>query len=244
MATPLNNSLLKGFEVLALVTRDRPDLTAAILMADLGMNAATAHRFLTTLEEAGALAPVRRGTYRLSPRLTDLGRLAEETNPLPQQVQPQIEALAAALGESVMLCRPGRRGPVSIAVATAPRPFAMGFRVGTTVSLAQSAQGRLCLADMTPPERERALRAADADPGLLAALTPALDRIRATGLAHNEGTAEPDIGAIAAPVRDRRGQIALTLSVFGPLARFAADFRARAAGPLLATAEGIAARLG
>lgn len=234
MSTPLNHSLLKGFEVLGLFSRDRPEITAAALVEELEMNAATAHRFLATLEEAGAIAAVRRGAYRLSHATAELGRLAEDTNPLVGQIQPLIDALAADLGESVMVCRLARRGPVCIAVAIAPRPFALGFRTGTVLGLANSAQGRLFLAQMTPAERAEALDGAlpDAD----------LDAILAEGIAQNAGSAEPDVGAVAVPVR-AGGAVPLTLSTFGPLGRFTPAFRAAAVPRLRAAAAEIGRRL-
>lgn len=233
MSTPLNHSLLKGFEILGLFGRDRPEITAREVAAELDTNAATAHRFLATLEEAGAISAVRRGVYRLSHMTAELGRLAEETNPLVRQVQPVLDALAADLGESVMACRLARRGPVSIAVATAPRPFAMGFRTGTVLGLGNSAQGRLFLAFMRPEER-----------AALAPEVPAadLDAIRRAGHAENAGSAEPDIGAVAVPVLGDGAPI-LTLSMFGPLSRLTQDLRARAAPRLAAAAADLARRL-
>lgn len=231
MTTPLNASLLKGFEILGLFSRERPEISAREVVEELDTNTATAHRFLATLEEAGAISAVRRGTYRLSHMTAELGRLAEETNPLVAQVQPVLDALAADLGESVMACRLGRRGPICIAVATAPRPFAMGFRTGTILGLANSAQGRLFLAHMCADDR-----AAFAD------LPADLDAIRAAGVAQNDGSAEPDIGAVAVPVLSG-GAAILTLSMFGPLTRLSPEVRARAVPRLKAAAADLARRL-
>lgn len=235
MATPLNHSLLKGFEILGLFSRDRPEITAQVVVDELGTNAATAHRFLATLEEAGAVSPVRRGVYRLSHRAAELGRVAEATNPLLGQVQPVLDQLAADLGESVMACRLARRGPVSVAVATAPRAFAMGFRVGTLLGLGNTAQGRLFLAWMAPADRAALVPEA-------ASMAGDLDEIRRAGVAQNTGTAEPDVGAVAVPVVSG-GAVILTLSMFGPLGRFTPDLRARAAPRLQAAAADLARRL-
>lgn len=242
MSTPLNGSLLKGFEILGLFSRDRPEIGAPVLMAELDMNAATAHRFLATLEEAGAITLARRGVYRLGMAMAELGRLAEETNPLVRQVQPLLDQLAADLGESVMLCRLGRRGPVSVAVAVAQRPFTMGFRVGAVLGLLSSAQGRLWLAEMTAEDRLRAL-GDDGARDELEAIAPELQAIRAAGIAQNEGHAEPDVGAVAVPVRNGQGVMVLSLSMFGPLGRLTPHCRAAAAPRLMEAARDIGRRM-
>ena len=246
MSTPLNGSLLKGFEILGLFSRERPEIDAATVMAELEMNGATAHRFLATLEEAGAIASVRRGLYRLSHTTAELGRLAEETNPLARQVQPLLDQLSASLQESVMICRFSRRGPVCIAVATAQRAFALSFRIGEVLDLLRSAQGRLWLADLSRPDREKTVQAAGLPMDQLGPLQDELDRIRAAGLAENLGSVEADVGAVSVPVRQGaggKGELVLTLSVFGPLRRFTGDLRSRAAPELRSTAVEIARRL-
>ena len=241
MTTPLNGSLLKGFEILHLFSRERPEVGAATLQAELGMNAATAHRFLATLEEAGALFCVRRGLYRLGPATAEMGRLAEETNPYAHHVQPLVDRLRTELSESVMVCRLGRHGPTCVAVAAAERPITVSVRVGTDVGLATTAQGKVWLADLPADVRERTLDRMAAeevrpDPTELAL-------IRAQGFARNAGSAEPDIGAVAVPIRNTLGAIILTLSSFGPLGRITDDFLVRAVPVLKQAAAEIAARL-
>ena len=228
MSTPLNGSLLRGFEILGLFTADRPEITAALVQKELGLNAATAHRFLATLEAAGALHAVRRGAYRLGTGLIELGALAEQTNPALRRIQPILDELRDRLNESVMVCRLSRQGPTCALVATAERPITVSIRTGTTLSLLNSAQGRLWLAELSPTERatlaQRTGETPATDlPALLDAMEPELDRIRSDGVARNAGDAEPDIGAVAVPLRDRQGKVALTLSVFGPLNRFTAE---------------------
>lgn len=234
MSTPLNGSLLKGLEILALASRDRPEITAAVVQRELGMNGATAHRFLSTLEEAGALVSVRRGAYRLGMWAVELGRVAEATNPYVSLVQPRIEQLREELGESVMVCRPGRDGPTCVCVAPANRPITVGIRVGTRLDNRTSAQGKLWLADQLGAGHDRAV------PDVTEALRTELATIARQGFAENLGEAEPDIAAVAAPVRGARGDLVLTVSVFGLLSRFSADFQVRARRAVKSAAEDLA----
>lgn len=240
MATPKNNSLLKGIEILSLFSLRQTEISTALVVEQLGMNAATAHRFLMTLEHSGALRSVRRGAYVLGPRVEELASLVEATQSLAALLQPELDALSGLLNESVMACRPARHGPTCIAVAYSRRPIKVKIDVGTVLSLHNSAQGRLFLADMTPPER---VEASAGLPKEEIAAERELDSIARRGYAVNLGQNEPDIGAVSVPVRNRSGRIALTLSVFGMLSRFDQDLMRVARTELFAAAERLTPKL-
>lgn len=237
MATPLNNSLLKGIEILSLFSAARPEISAATAVQHLGMNAATAHRFLTTLQHCGAVRAVRRGQFALGPRIEELAQLVEEAGPsLADRVQPELDALCLSLDETVMACKPLASGPSCIAAAEPTRAITVSVEVGAALSLHQSAAGRLILAEMAPDARSE----------ILAALPPAeavaereLDSISRRGYAVTLGTTEPDIGALSVPVRDMAGQLKLTLSVFGLMSRFDQDLLRTARTELAAAADRI-----
>lgn len=216
MATPLNGSILKGFAILRLFTPERTELSAVDVASDLGMTNATAHRFLMSLEEAGALISYRRGHFTLSRDIEEMGRLAELTNPLAERIQPVLNRLARGLNESVMACHLGRNGPRCIAVAGSDRPISVNVNVGTVLPIAETAQGKIFLAEMSEPERADWLKKRQ---------TPTdLASIRQNGFACNYGENEPDIGAVSVPLRDKSGQLILTISTFGILSRFKPEF--------------------
>ena len=56
MATPKNNSVLKAFDILRLLARDTRPLSAQQIAEQTGATTSTAHRFLLTLEQIGAVA--------------------------------------------------------------------------------------------------------------------------------------------------------------------------------------------
>lgn len=240
MATHINATVLKAFDVLELFGPERPEITAGTVAAELGLSRATAHRFLATLEAAGVLVAVGRGVFAPGPRLTRLGRMAEELNPLVGHVQDALEAIRRDLGESAMACRLSARGPLCIAVSPADRQISVNIKTGTTLPLLTTAQGKIWLAYMSTPERAALQRRRAFEAGDLDALEPELARIRADGCAFNLGSNEPDIAALAVPVLAADGHAVLTLSVFGMLSRFDADLLQRAETKLKATA----ARLG
>ena len=197
MSTPLNGSVLKAFTILGLFNSDRSEISAAIVASELDTNIATAHRFLLSLEEAGALVSYRRGHFSLGRTIEELGRLAEASNPLVAKVQPMINELARQLEESVMVCRLGRQGPTCIAVASSERPISVNISVGTVLPITNTAQGKLWLAAMSRKDRDEWLKGADAP------TDQELQQITEQGYSQNLGENEPDIGALAVPSQEK-----------------------------------------
>ena len=230
MATKTNESLAKAFKILSLIDHNRPEITARIVVDELGLTLATAHRFLNTLVQLGALASYKRGSYCLGPRIWDLGRMEQLTNPLAQVVQPVIAAASEALNESVMASRLSRAGPICMAVARPNRPINIDVKVGAILPLHSTAQGKLWLASLSTRDRSARLAAYT-----LSATTPntvqdrtileeELRDIRTRGYAVNRGENEPDLGAVSVPVFDGQDLIVLSLSVFGLVTKFTDDF--------------------
>ena len=216
MSTLQNGSLIKAFALLDLISDQRPEVTAAVVASELDLSAATAHRYLVTLEGLGVLNMRHRGVYGLGHRIAHLGQIAERTNPLKKIVMPVIERLSHTLGESVMAGRAALGGIVCMATASAPRPISVQVEVGRTLGLTSSAQGKVWLAHQ-PAATVVALIDVTDD------LTAALRTIRRDGFARNCGETEPDIGAVAVPVLNAAKEVVLTLSVFGMISRFSDD---------------------
>ena len=239
MATPLNGSIVNGFAILSLFGDHRSEIDPAFVSKRLGMNNATAHRNLATLEHTGALRRIRRGVFALGPELERLGRLADRHNPVAKIIEPDLQALSGKLNESVMACRLSRHGPTCIAVANSNRPISVNIEVGTLLPFQRSAQGKLWLAHMNAEERAKqlsSLEVSDATTTDLAELDGELLQIRKQGFAINLGDNEPDIAAISIPVYDGDEELALTISVFGMLSRFDESFIGKAKSELIATA--------
>ncbi|NKB53781.1 MAG: helix-turn-helix domain-containing protein [Rhizobiaceae bacterium] len=227
MATPLNGSIIKGFEILSLFTEQLQQIDSALVAENLQMNNATAHRLLTTLEQVGALRSVRRGTFALGPKIERLGWLAEEANSIAAVVTPKLEALSGQLNESVMACRLSRHGPTCIAVANSRRAISVHVEVGTLLPLYRSAQGKLWLAQMSEAERSKRLSAlaiSDKDAVTHKQMDDELQRIQRQGFAVNLGENEPDIAAISMPLKNEDDQMELSISIFGMLSRFDPKF--------------------
>lgn len=247
MATPLNGSLIKAFEILGLLSEQRPQMTAADVAQTLDMSPSTAHRFLVTLEEIGALVQVRRGTYSLGHRIAELGRIAERTAPLAARIQPLIAQLSTRLNESVMAGQLTRDGVLCVATAIAARPISVNIQVGRLLALHASAQGKIWLAHMDGAERDAQIgelvRTGQLGEDDAATLRRDIEKARQDGFACNRGESEPDIGAVAVPVFAPGGALRLTLSAFGMASRFSPEYEAQIAARLSEAAQAISATI-
>lgn len=87
--------------LLGLFSTRTPELGLSELKRLAGMDKATTHRMLTALREAGMLEQhAVSKLYRLGPEVLRLARVREETFPFTTIVQPVLEELAKATGET------------------------------------------------------------------------------------------------------------------------------------------------
>src|SRR5690606_7711262 len=134
--------------ILGLFSEHRTEITAAIVVRELGLNAVTAHRFLKSLEHVGALASVDRGVYRLGYRLFDLAYRVESEPHLASRLQPVLDDLAAAANESAMATRFDGRDVFCIATGLSKHAVVFNARVGARFEAHATANGKLWLAEL------------------------------------------------------------------------------------------------
>lgn len=177
----------RAFDLLAAVT-DGGGATLSELARGAGLAPATASRLLATLVRRGLLRRDERGTYRPGLGLMQMAAAVLRGEPLYELAGPHLTALARDSGETANL---------GIAVdddrALYLRQVAGEQRVqtaawtGRTIPRAGTAMG--------------------------AALAGSVQR---DGYAVSRDSLEPDITAIAAPVRDHHGEIVAALSILAP----------------------------
>ncbi|PKR55571.1 IclR family transcriptional regulator [Thalassospira marina] len=221
MTSQLNGSVLKAFRILELFAAGRSEMTAGEVARELKINLITAHRFLHTLEQAGALRMTARGVFKLGYIFADLGeRVSREGGPAPA-LQPVLDDLARKTHEACMATRFDHDKAVCIAKALPERALYVDIRIGSQLDAYCTAHGKLWLAFMEDEKRQAYLDAARLS-SLTAttitgksALMQELARIREDGFALNDGERESDIFAIAVPVFNRNGTMVSALSTFG-----------------------------
>lgn len=227
---------MKTLALLTLVSRsDRPLRLVDVAKAS-GDSAPTTYQKLLTLVQAGWLEQAEDGRYRLSFLAVQAGQAALEQANIGERVTPLLQGLSLAVGESVSLAefsglhvRIVRRIEAEVAVRAQ-------VRVGTLLSLGNSASGRVLTAYASPDHLAELRRQG----GVLAAAS-LLAEVRAQGWAVSTGKDTPGARTLAMPVFDAGGQCAFAVSVVSPAERFQPEKWMKG---LRATAQNLTAVLG
>ena len=178
--------------------------------------------------------------------------------------------LAASTGMSVAMAVLGPLGPTVVRLEESARPLHVSLRVGTVMSLANTAIGRVFAAYVADDVRagllaQDHLRLAGADAAdvfagkaapaagtdaasALSPLTQAyaqrLAQIRADGIDTALSRPVPGINTLAAPVLDHTGSICLVLALMGPSGSFDSELAGGPARTLRAATSRLSRRFG
>ena len=101
MATPKNNSVLRAFAILRAFDEHAPEMTANEVAVKTGLNGATAHRFLLTLEDIGAVVRTPQGRFQLGMALADLGGRVSQYKVIADAAADHVATLVQELRETV-----------------------------------------------------------------------------------------------------------------------------------------------
>ncbi len=180
-----------------------------------GLAASTALRLLRTMEVAGFVSRSADGTFHPGTRVVQLGALALGRQSLVSRVQPSLQRIVASTGESAYLVI---QGPSDTAVYLAMAEGTHAIRhtswVGRAIDLEDFAVGR-------------ALRG----------------EVSSDGYVSQRDRIEPDVTAIAAPIR-WSGGIAGALNLLGPTYRIDEGTMHRYGAIVAAEAESVGTQLG
>jgi len=205
------------------------------LAAEAGMTPAKAHPYLVSFGKLGLIEQdAASGRYGLGPLAVQLGLISLQQLDPVALADAELEGLAAATGHTVGIAVWGSRGATIVRLARPPGAVYVSMRLGTVMSLRGTASGLLFAAHL-PRAQVQAVLKAEAAGGtgparLDAALGAALARVRSEGMARAQDLSLPGISAVALPVFDGRGTLALSLTAIGP----SASFDARGDGPVAA----------
>jgi DNA-binding IclR family transcriptional regulator len=231
----------------ALAHHGRP-MALKDLAREAGMAAAKAHPYLVSFGKLGLIAQDDvSGRYGLGPLAMQLGLISLQQFDPVRLATPVIAELALALNLTVAIAVWGNRGATMVRIEEAPSAVHVNMRHGTVMSLRGTASGLLFAAHLKP---ELVLDALAAETGTARArridadLARQLDEVRAQGLSRAVDALLPGISAMAAPVFDERGEIALSLTAIGPSAVFDTRLDGAVAAALRQAAADLSRRLG
>ncbi|MEU1510750.1 IclR family transcriptional regulator [Streptomyces sp. NPDC005811] len=238
----------RALSILEVLARDS-EAGVTELADELGVNKSTAWRMLATLrrhrivEQSGD-----RGKYRLG---VGLLRLAEATAPGPdllQEAQPVCRRLAADTGGTVRVSVRSETSAFCLDQVAGPSVPPPRDQVGRHFPLHATSGGKVLLAGLEDGELAEMLGVLSGGAPLTTAekaeLRAELGHVRALGYAVTADEGEADLTAVAAPVRDARGDVIAALSVSAPAFPLA-EGRVESVAPLVLTAAAeVSHRLG
>jgi DNA-binding IclR family transcriptional regulator len=255
MTTPLNrNQLIASaagtLQVLEVLSVSDKALALGDVASAIGRPKGTVHRMLATLVNTGFVAhDSENGRYRPTLKLWRLGASAVRDLELTKVAVPSLERLMADAGETVHLAvLDPTGGIVYISKVESPQSIRVQTRLGQLNPSWCTATGRVLLA-FRPEVADRVLA------GKLAQRTPktvndprriraALADIREKGYAVTRAENHPEMGGIAAPVRDHTGTVVAACGLAIPAFRMDRPLVERSIPLVLRAAGDISRHLG
>lgn len=202
-------SVTRALSILDLFTEAAPRLRLADVERLTGMDKATCHRMLRTLEAAGYLDQSQADRrYALGPAVLRLARVREAVLPTQALLSPVVARLAQETRETAHASLIAGGKVVTVASAEGPHANRVHVERGGFLSLETTASGLACLAWGPAHLQDAAPR----DPILAQAA-------RAQGFSLARGSFDPDVLGIGAPIFGPAGLAMGAIAVASPLSR-------------------------
>lgn len=216
-----STSLIKALRVLLALEHETASEGKGVseIARELGLPKSAVHRLLVTFQAHGFVQQDARSRhYRLGPALARLGLRAAEQYVPREVARPYLEALAREMGETVFLGGLAQHGVLIVDKVEHGNVLRVAPDLGTLLPLHQTALGKVLLAFCAPAEQKALLESCSPgphSPGLPARLRA----IAQQGYAVAVGEWMPDLGCVAAPIRNGQGQVIAALAVSVPQSR-------------------------
>jgi DNA-binding IclR family transcriptional regulator len=243
-------SVDRAISVLEILAR-RGEAGVTEVAAEIDVHKSTAFRLLGALEDRGLVEQTAdRGKYRLGFGLIPLAGAVSDRLDVTRQGRVVCERLAAELGETINVAVLQEHWAVNVDQARGPSTVATHNWIGKLTPLHCTSSGKVLIAHLDRGRRT-ALLAESGMPALTPrtvttadALDAELEKVRETGIAVAIEEYEIGLNAVAAPVRDRSGDVIAALSVSGPAYRLDEARLADLAEPVRAAAAEVSHRMG
>jgi IclR family acetate operon transcriptional repressor len=216
----------------------------------VGLSVSTTYRLLETLRARGFVTRNDEdGVYEVGVRAFSIGAVSGLSRSLTLAADPVMRKLVATFNESVNLAVLDEDAAVYIHQVTASRVVQLFTRIGARVPLYCTGVGKVLIAWQSPARIDGLLR------GDLHRYTPntrtdlsdialELARVRQDGSAVDDEEREAGVRCVAAPIRDRAGEVVGAVSVSAPAGRLADDLRPKLTQAVVASSRMISQRLG
>ena len=234
-----------GLRVLMAVAAQRGAATLSAIGEAAGLSASQAHRYLASLIAAGMVRQEgRSGLYDLDAGAIRLGLAGLARLDIFRAVDEGVPAFVRETGRTCLVAVLGDAGPTLVRWFAGTPPVITSLAIGSVLPLVHSATGRVFLTfgdrpvmDARLAQLEGAVRAEPAEVEALRA------QVAQEGCALIDGNLIPGLRALAAPVFDLQGRLALVLtSIASEAIPRAGDAQATAA--LMNACKGLTESLG
>ncbi|MER6923796.1 IclR family transcriptional regulator [Streptomyces spiralis] len=243
-------SVDRAISVLEILAQ-RGEAGVSEVAGEIDVHKSTAFRLLGALEARGLVEQaVERGKYRLGFGIVRLAGAVTGRIDITQQGRPVCERLAEEIGETVNIAVLQEHYAINLYQVRGPAAITAHNWVGQLTPLHATSSGKILLANL--PAKERAALLAEAGlkkvtPHTITAKTKLeknLAEARERGYAWTTEEFEIGLHAIAAPIRDRDGDVVAALSASGPSYRFTEERLHELAPVLVKGANEISHRMG
>jgi IclR family pca regulon transcriptional regulator len=242
-------SLARGLHVIRAFSGADRRLTIADVSRATGLTRAVVRRCLYTLRELGYAATDGR-SYRLQPRILNLGYAYLSTAPLPIAAQPVLEEVSERLGEAASVAVLDDGAMVYVARAATRRIMAVTLGVGSRLPAYCTALGRVLLASLPAEEAARELSKVERVTHTRFTVVSRrrieqiLAQVRSEGFALNDQELEIGLRAVAVPVKNVVGATVAAMNVSAQASRVSRrELLEKALPELRAAAERLGSQL-
>jgi DNA-binding IclR family transcriptional regulator len=238
-------SLEAGIEVLkALVAASAPLKLKDIASASK-MSASKAHRYMVSLCRSGLAAQeAEDAAYRLGPYALEMAVACLNSLRPVKLASEALEAISREIGLTAAIAAWGNHGPTIVRIEESSHAVSMNVRAGTVVPVTRSASGLVFAAFMPPHVVEPLLAAELPRAAERREFEEVLGRVRRTGVASVAQKLVPGADALAVPIFDHRGAVALSLLAVGSSGTFSLAPEGPPAEILKRYARNLSAELG
>jgi DNA-binding IclR family transcriptional regulator len=236
--------------VLKAFTAEEAEIGISSLAKRLGLAKSTVHRLAVTLAAEGFLEQnPDNGRYRLGLSLFALGALVRRRMDVAHEARPLLGVLRDRTQEAVHLAILSRQSIIYLFNLESTQAIGMRSYIGTLKPAHCTSEGRVLLAHAPDPVVDAVLS------GPLEPRTPktlvqpadirnALEEVRQLGYAMDDEESEAGMRGVAAPIRDLSGKVVAAVGLAGPTQRLTKKELRALAVEVVATADGVSARLG
>lgn len=212
-------ALDRGLSIIEMFSAAERTLSMADIAGRLGLTQSAIYRIVQTLAERGYLRKVAKTTYELGPRVVSGGFAWLASRDVTEIAMPWLNALRDRTSLSCHLAIREHTDAVYIYRAFAQQRLTVNIPIGSRLPCHCSALGRILLADLSDDELYALYRNIRLDdyPPPAPKTFPELQILLKDDRDNGWAVSRSDYStAIAAPIRDHRGQIAAAANLSGP----------------------------